>query len=441
MSASALRLRVLLGLFVAALLVMATANGTSSYAAAGVPAIVASGAANPPAAAPTAIPKPKATAVLLAGCAAAANLTPATAAADDLTNAAAGETKIGVAIALSGAAGAYGASQRKGLLLAQDEINKAGGVDGHTLGLLIEDTASDKTQASTVFQNFIEEDQVLAILGPTLSSEAAAADPLAQAASVPVIGMSNTGNGITEIGDYVFRDSLSEADAIPNTVAVMKNSLNIKNVAIMYAQDDKFSSDGYGVFKTELAKNGINILDTEVFNTADTSFDAYLTKIQGLSPAPDAIVVTSLLGPASKIIVKARDMGLNQQIIGGNGFNTPLLITLTGKSAEGAIFGGAWSCSSTDTTNQAFIKAYVARWQQAPDQFSAQAYSALKILADAIHRAKSNSDTAALRDALAATAGLATPLGSFTFDSGRNAKQQTFIQEIKGGQFVLVAAK
>ncbi len=153
----------------------------------------------------------------------------------------------------------------------------------------------------------------------------------------------------------------------------------------MYAQDDKFSSDSYQVFKTELAKNGINVLDTEVFNTADTAFDSYLTKIQGLSPAPDAIVVTSLLGAASKIIVKARDLGLNQQIIGGNGFNTPLLITLASKAAEGTIFGGAWSCSNTDPVNTAFVQAYIAQWAQAPDQFSAQAYTALKILADAIH--------------------------------------------------------
>src|SRR5260221_12893538 len=112
-------------------------------------------------------------------------MTPGTAAAEADTSSAVGDTKIGVAIALSGAAKACGDSQRKGLLLAQDEINKAGGVDGKKLALLIQDTTSDKTQASTVFQNFIQQDKVLAILGPTLSSEAAAADPLAQASSIP----------------------------------------------------------------------------------------------------------------------------------------------------------------------------------------------------------------------------------------------------------------
>src|SRR5260221_1613448 len=410
------------GLLLTTLLIMTTVgNSTLSYAAQATPAATEMG-----------------TAAGNGACDAAVGMTPATPAADILSGAATGDIKVGVAIALSGAAKAYGESQRKGLLLAQNEINKAGGVDGKTIALLIKDTASDKAQAATVFQNFIQQDKVLAILGPTLSAEAAAADPLAQQASVPVIGMSNTGNGITEIGNFVFRDSLSEADAIPNTVAVMKSKLNINNVAVMYAQDDKFSSDSYQVFKTALAKNGINYLDTEVFNTADPAFDSYLTKIQGLSPAPDAIVVTSLLGAASKIIVKARDLGLNQQIIGGNGFNTPLLITLASKAAEGTIFGGAWSSRNTDPVNTAFVQAYIAQWAQAPDQFSAQAYTAPKILADAIHRAGSATDSKALRDALAATKDLPTPLGSFAFDPGRNAKQQTYIQMIQGGKFVLV---
>ncbi len=219
----------------------------------------------------------------------------ATPAAADLSAASAGDVKIGVAISLSGAAKAYGESQRKGLLLAASQINAAGGVDGKKLALVIKDKASDKTQAVTVFQGLINNDKVSLILGPTLSAEASAADVEAQKDGIPVIGMSNTGNGITEIGNFIFRDSLSEADAIPNTVKTIKDKLNVKSVAVMYAQNDKFSADGYQVFKQELDKNGITIVDTENFNTADTDFSAQLTRIQGLTPQPDAIIVSSLL--------------------------------------------------------------------------------------------------------------------------------------------------
>lgn len=362
----------------------------------------------------------------------------ATPAATELTAVTTGDIKIGVAISLSGAAKAYGELQRKGLLLAASEINAAGGIDGKTIALVIRDTASDKGQATTVFQDMINKDQVVAILGPTLSAEASAADPEAQKAGTPVIGMSNTGTGITEIGDYVFRVSLSEADAIPNTIRVAKEKLNIKTVAVMYAQNDKFSSDAYNVFKKELDSNGIQILDTENFNTQDADFSAQLTKIQGLNPAPDAIIVSSLLGPAAKIIVKARELGINTQIIGGNGFNTPLIIRLTGKASEGTIIGGAYDCSNADPVNQTFVKAYSAKYGDAPDQFVAQAYSALKVLADAIHRAKSITDRKAIRDALAATKDLPTPLGSFAFTEGRNAKQPTYVITIKDGKFSVV---
>lgn len=361
----------------------------------------------------------------------------ATPAANDLSTASTGDIKIGVAIALSGAAKAYGDSQRKGLLLALSEINGAGGVDGKKLALVIKDTTSDKSQAVTVFQGLINADKVAMILGPTLSTEATAADVEAQKASVPVMGMSNTGNGITSIGDYVFRDSLSEASAIPNTVKAMRDNLKVKSVAIMYAQNDKFSSDGYQIFKQELDKSGIAVLDTEVFDTADTDFSAQLTRIQGLSPQPDAIIVASLLGPAAKIIVKARQLGINTQIVGGNGFNTPLIISLTKASSEGTIFGGAYDCNNPDAVNQTFVKAYLAKYGDAPDQFAAQAYSALKIVADALHRAGS-ADPKALRDALAATKDLPTPLGAFSFDANRDAQQKTYVIKITGGKFTLI---
>ncbi len=420
MSANPNRLRWMSVLSLALIAVMITMAGAPAASAAQATAAATMAATN--AAAPTGV------------CGAPAIATPA---ADDLTAAVNGDIKVGVAIGLSGAAKAYAESQRKGLLLSLQEINKAGGVDGKTIALDIKDTTSDKSQAVTVFQSLINDDKVVAILGPTLSAEASAADVEAQKASVPVIGMSNTGNGITEIGDYVFRDSLAEADAIPNTVKTIKDKLNVKTVAIMYAQNDKFSSDGYGVFKAELDKNGITIADTEIFNTADTDFSAQLTHIQGLSPAPDAIIVSSLLGPAAKIIVKARQLGITTQIVGGNGFNTPLIIALTKTASEGIIFGGAYDCNNPDPVNQAFVDAYKAKYGDAPDQFAAQSYTALKILADAVHRAGST-DHKALRDALAATKDLPTPLGSFAFDANRNAKQQTYVIEIKGGKFTLI---
>src|SRR5262249_44634492 len=127
--------------------------------------------------------------------------------------------KIGAAFSLTGAAAQYGATQKNGAQLAVDEINAAGLVPGVKLELTVEDDASTKDQTSTVFQKFINQDKVNVLLGPTLSANAPAGHPLAQQAKVPVLAVSNTGNGITDTGDFIFRDSLAEADVVPQTIA------------------------------------------------------------------------------------------------------------------------------------------------------------------------------------------------------------------------------
>ena len=124
--------------------------------------------------------------------------------------AAAGGAVIGAALSLTGGAAAYGASQRAGIMAAVDDL------PAPKLDVRVEDDASTKEQGITVFQKLINRDKVSAIIGPTLSNTASAADPLAQQAGVPVLAISNTAaTGITDIGDYIWRDSLTEAAVIP----------------------------------------------------------------------------------------------------------------------------------------------------------------------------------------------------------------------------------
>ena len=146
----------------------------------------------------------------------------ALAAAALLPAAHAADIKLGVAEALSGGAAQYGASIRNGFQLAADQINAAGGVNGNKLVLVIEDEQGKKEEAINVFKKLIFQDKVLMVFGPTLSNSAQAADPIAQAAKTVVFGTSNTADGITSIGDYVFRNSVTEADVLPETLATVK---------------------------------------------------------------------------------------------------------------------------------------------------------------------------------------------------------------------------
>jgi branched-chain amino acid transport system substrate-binding protein len=342
------------------------------------------------------------------------------------------EAKFGVALSLTGGGAQYGETQRNGVNLAVAEIN-AGAMPGVKLTLVIDDDASSPDQVQNVYQKFVTQDKVNAIIGPTLSNQAQVADPYAQQNKVPVLGVSNTAAGITDIGDYIFRDSLTEADVVPQTIQKSQAKLGYKTVAVMYANDDAFSKSGYDAFKAALDKNNIKIVDTETFSTNDKEFSAQLTKVKDAKP--DAIVVSALLDPAVGIVTQARKLGLTQPVIGGNGFNSPAFIKGAGDAAEGVIVGAAWNSASSNPTSQKFIAAYRAKYNSDPDQFAAQAYTGVYIMAKAIVNANSI-DRTAIRDGLTKIKDFDTVLGTFNFTDKRDAQHPAVIQVVQSGKFV-----
>lgn len=350
-----------------------------------------------------------------------------------------GTLLVGFAFVTSGDNAVYGNSQRAAAELAIEEINEAG--DGPQIEGIFEDTAAKPDQAITVFQKFINTDKVHAIIGPTLSNEARSADPEAQKAAVPVLAVSNTAAGITDIGDYIFRNSLAEFQVIPETVRQAKEKLNLTKVSLMYASDDAFSKSGADVFRAELQKNNIQILSEQTFSTNDTDYRTQLTQIKGENP--DAIVVSALAKPAQTIMQQARrDVGIDPKvtIIGGNGFNSPAVVTAAGDTAEGLIVGAAWNLNATDELSQAFIENFREKTGKDPDQFAAQAYAGVYILHSAATRGGFEGDNLAddrnaIRAGLNSTENLQTVLGPFGFTDARDANHPPVVQVVKDGKF------
>ncbi|MCE1253456.1 MAG: ABC transporter substrate-binding protein [Anaerolineae bacterium] len=388
------------------------------------------------AATPAAAPAAEAPAATEAPAAAAA---PATEEAAPAAPAAAlpAEIAFGAVHDLSGGTALYGTAIQKGINLAVKEINDQKFLgEGVTVKALFEDAAGDPKQAIAAYEKLIANKDVAVILGPTLSTEAKSADPIAQQAQMPVIASSNTVDGIVEIGDYIFRTSLPEASVIPNTVSVTIKSLNLKKVAVMYGNDDAYTQGGYKVFKESLDKEGIEILTEETFAKGDTDFSAQLTKIKSLNP--DAIVLSALAEEAANIMVQARTLGIPETIrfIGGNGFNSPKLAEIAGGAAEGAISGSAWNVASTFPTSVKFVEAFKAEYNSDPDQFAAQAYTAAWVAAVAIKNANSV-DHKAIRDSLAQIKDFETPLGVFSFNEKRDPVHEPVVLVVKDGAFVV----
>ncbi|MBD2104495.1 ABC transporter substrate-binding protein [Leptolyngbya sp. FACHB-261] len=348
----------------------------------------------------------------------------------------AAQVKVGAVWSLSGGAAAYGSPQKQATELAVEEINAKKLLGDRQLVVQIEDDAGDKQQAIAVFDKLINQDKVAAILGPTLSNSAKAADPQAQAAGIPVLAASNTASGIVEIGDFIFRASLPESVVIPNTIKTTQAALGYKKVAVLYGDDDVFTKSGYDVFRKTLTDQGIEVLTTETFKKGDTDFAPQLTKIKGLNP--DAIIVSALAEEGANIMVQARQLGIPETVpfIGGNGFNSPKLAEIAGPAANGAISGAAWFVGSTTPGNSEFVQAFKAKYGSEPDQFAAQAYAAVYILANAIKTADS-ADPKAIQAALAQTKDLDTVLGKFSFDEQGDCLYAPVVQAMKDGQFTL----
>jgi branched-chain amino acid transport system substrate-binding protein len=344
--------------------------------------------------------------------------------------------KLGAALSMTGAAAVYGATQKNGIQLAVDEVNQRQSIPGVKLEAVLEDDASTKEQGINVFQRFIHREKVSAIIGPTLSTTATAADPLAQAAKVPVVAVSNTSpKGITDIGDYVWRVSLTEKQVIPGALKRARERLGFKTAAVLFGNDDVFTKAGYDVMKSALEEQGVKILGTQTFAKPDRDFNAQLTALKGL--APDIIMVSALADNAAAIVAQARQLGWSGSIMGGNGFNSPAFIKNAGVAAEGVLVGTSWNAASQDPVNLAFIKAMKDRGA-VPDQFSAQAYTGVLVVAEAIRQAGNKAGRDDIKAGLAKVRDLATPLGRFSFLPNRDGQHEPALQVVKGGKFEIL---
>jgi len=342
--------------------------------------------------------------------------------------------KIGAVLGLTGYLSTYGASQRAGLELARDTINAQGGGLGRPIEIIFEDTQGVPDIALEAVRKLIEEDGVLAIIGPTISAEMFAAGALASQLGTVMLGISTTAEGIRDIGPYIFRNSLPEADVLPHTVRVSHEKLGYQTAALLYSENDYFTWSAANTFRTELERAGVRVVATEPFLVGDTDFREKLRRVAAADP--DVLVVSAFFEEATLLLTQARELGLNQPVIGGNGFNTPRLAATVGEAAEGAIVGSPWYAGRNHPNTRRFVEEYEARFGIVPDQFAAQSHDALQLFAEAIRRAQTADDRDAFQQALASIRDFEGVAGKFSFNEVGEPVAEVHVLRIENGQYV-----
>ena len=341
--------------------------------------------------------------------------------------------KIGFITAYTGPGAAYGQAMKEGVDLAVEEINK----DPNTkikIDLVTYDTKLNKTEAINAMKKAIEQDKVLAVEGPMTSGEMFAAGPIAQQSKVVAFGTGTTAPGITDIGDYIFRNAIPGKLAIPVTVEKAQKALGFKTAAILYSNNNDQMVAENKIYQQTFKDMGIDVVATESFADKDTDFSAQLTKIQSVHP--DVIAIAGLYQEGALIMKKAREMGMNQPVIGNNGFNSPEYIKQAGAAADGTMVATPWNPARDSAKAQAFKKAYEAKYNHEPDQFAAQAYDAMYTIHEAIEKSGTATDRKKFRDTLAQIKGFEGATGKFEFDANRDPKMDLDVLIVKDGKWV-----
>lgn len=341
--------------------------------------------------------------------------------------------KIGEFASLTGKEAAFGQSSHKGTLLAVEEINAAGGVLGRRIQLITEDNQSKAGESATIAKKLISRDKVVALIGEVASMRSLEAAPIAQQARIPMISPSSTNPKVTEIGNYVFRVCFIDPFQGVVMAKFARNTLKLKRVAVLTSVSSAYSVGLAKYFKERFAQDGGVIALEQRFTEGDKDFKAQLTAIKAANV--DGIFLPGYYTEAALVCKQARDLGLSLPLFGGDGWEAPQLISIGGAAVEGTYYSTHYSPENKSPAVSGFVERFRKRWNnEVPDAMAALGYDAAMVLADAIKRA-GTTESAKLRDALAATKNLPGVTGDTTLDAQRNASKAAVVIAVKDGKF------
>lgn len=340
------------------------------------------------------------------------------------------KVRVGVFMSLTGTTANFGISSVNGIKMAADEVNKAGGINGKQIELLVQDDRSDAQEAATIVTKFVTQDQVHAILGEVASSRSIAAAPIAQNAKIPMLTPSSTNPEVTKKGDFIFRSCFIDPVQGAAIAQFAAKTLNAKSAAIMVDRKNDYSTGLEEVINDTFTKMGGKIVATQSYQEGDQDFNAQLTSLKGTNP--EVIFVPGYYNDVGLIAKQARDKGITVPLIGGDGWDSTQLYAIGGSALNGSYFTNHYSPYDTDPRVQKFVNDYKSRYGNVPDALAATAYDAAHIMFDAIKRSTSL-DGPAIRDALAATKAYPGVTGTVTFNQNRDAVKPIVMIEIKDG--------
>jgi branched-chain amino acid transport system substrate-binding protein len=348
-----------------------------------------------------------------------------------------GDILIGEYGSLTGPQATFGQSTHNAIMMAMDEVNAAGGINGRKIKVLTEDDQSKSEEAQNAVTKLISQNGVLAMLGEVASSCSIAAAPTCQANKVPMITPSSTNPKVTKQGDYIFRVCFTDDYQGENIARYAAQQLHIKRAAILTDVKNDYSTGLTSTIERVFTSAGGQIVGKSSYSNGDNDFRSQLTSIREKNP--EAIFVPGYYTDVGQIAIQMRDLGMKQPLIGGDGWESPKLIEIGGKNLEGSMYTNHYFYGDPNPVVRNFVQRYKDRYGAIPDGMAALGYDAANVLAQAIKRSK-KLDGPSLRDAIAATKNFQGVTGTINIGPDRNAfGKKIVVEEVKNGQLALKA--
>ncbi|NQT80784.1 MAG: ABC transporter substrate-binding protein [Candidatus Aminicenantes bacterium] len=287
------------------------------------------------------------------------------------------EIKIGVVAPLTGPIAVYGENVRDGVLLAVDEINKNGGVNGTSIKIILEDEGAGPQASVNAVRKLISIDHVQTIIGPATSAGLLASAPIAEKEHVILFSPSSTSDNVRDAGDYIFRNRASTSQEATVFAKYIMEELGLKKLSILRANAD-YAKSFADVCKKIIAEKGGVVLNEEMFAEGASDYRSQLTKIKALNP--EGIFIVGVPVELGNILRQIKEIGIKAQLF-SNTIDSPEIFKIAKGAEEGLTFVTTFYDPKTgDEKIEEFDKKFMERFGRASHIFGANAYDAIYIL-------------------------------------------------------------
>jgi branched-chain amino acid transport system substrate-binding protein len=351
------------------------------------------------------------------------------------------QVKVAILAPLSGPVPTFGVSTRDGSLLAINEWNAKGGVNGMTIVPVVEDSQCTPDPAVNAANKVINQDKVHYIIGEVCSSASIPVSDIANAAKVIQISPTSTNPDVTvdpktgKTKDYIFRACFIDPFQGKVAAKFAVGTLGVKTAFIMLDQSNDYVKGLAEAFETSFVALGGKVVGKENYTGKDTDFSAILAKVADAKP--DLIYLPDYYNVVNLVTKQAKEKGITAPFMGGDGWDSADLDT---KSADGGYYTNHYSPDDPRPEVQTFLAAYGAAYKddtgkaKIPDALAALAYDATNMLLQAIKTAGAD-DSTKVRDALV-NINFKGVSGGITFDASHNPIKSATILAVKGGKVV-----